>query len=169
MARDSANRTEGARLEGNDEEPVFLDMPGHLLRRCHQIGVAVFLDECRAFELTPLQFSVLDALDRFGEMDQVSLGGVTALDRTTIIVVLNKLEERSLVTRVPSEKDKRAKIAAITESGRQTLRDVMPSVISAQDRMVGPLTARERTQLLSLLRKMADGNNRLSRAPHRLP
>lgn len=151
------------------EEDSFLGMPGHLLRRCHQIGVAVFLDECRAFDLTPLQFSVLSALGGFGPMDQARLGGVTALDRTTIIVVLTKLEERGLVTRVPSEKDKRAKIVAITEAGRRTLADVLPSVREAQKRMLAPLNGRDRAQLLALLRKMADGNNSLSRAPHRLP
>lgn len=150
-------------------EGSFLAMPGHLLRRCHQIGVAVFLDECRAFDLTPLQFSVLSALDGFGPMDQARLGGVTALDRTTVIVVLTKLEERGLVTRVPSKKDKRAKIVAITEAGRRTLADVLPSALEAQKRMLGPLNGREQAQLLTLLRKMAEGNNSLSRAPHKLP
>jgi DNA-binding MarR family transcriptional regulator len=147
----------------------FLAMPGHLLRRCQQIGVAVFLDECSAFDLTPLQFGVLAALDRFGPLDQARLGGVTALDRTTVIVVLTRLEERGLVTRVASDRDRRARIAAITEAGRRTVQDVTPHVLRAQERMLAPLAARERGQFLALLAKMADGNNGLSRAPHRLP
>ncbi|WLE00566.1 MarR family transcriptional regulator (plasmid) [Agrobacterium leguminum] len=151
-------------------KPVdFLSMPGHLLRRCHQIGVAVFLEECRAFELTPLQYSVLAALERFGPMEQVSLGGVTALDRTTVIVVLTKLEEAGMVTRAPSEKDRRAKIVTLSEAGSRMLGEVRPSVIEAQQRMLAPLNMRERDQLLALLKKMAEGNNALSRAPHRLP
>ena len=36
----------------------FENMAGHLLRRCHQIAVAIFLDECAAYDLTPLQFVV---------------------------------------------------------------------------------------------------------------
>lgn len=147
----------------------FLSMPGHLLRRCNQIGVAVFLEECRAFDLTPLQYSALAALKEFGPMDQARLGGVTALDRTTIIVVLSKLEENGLVTRKPSPKDRRAKIVAITAAGQQLLSEVSSSARRAQDVMLGPLTQRERTQLCNLLQKMADGNNKLSRAPHRLP
>jgi MarR family transcriptional regulator, lower aerobic nicotinate degradation pathway regulator len=147
----------------------FLDMPGHLLRRCQQIAVAVFLEECRSFDLTPLQFAILSALDRFGSMDQVTLGGATALDRTTIIVALKKLEERALITRATSEKDKRANIVAITDAGRQTFRAVSPSVLRAQRSMLSPLNARERAQLIALLKKMADGNNSLSRAPHRMP
>lgn len=157
---------------GNDEamaDGKFLAMPGHLLRRCHQISVAIFLDECRAFDLTPLQFGVLSALQGFGPMDQARLGGVTALDRTTVIVVLTKLEERGLITRVASRKDKRAKIVAITEAGRRTLVEVLPSVAEVQKHILAPLNSREQAQLLSLLRKMAEGNNSQSRAPHKLP
>lgn len=167
MAR--AREKVGSAAVTDGAEAGFLDMPGHLLRRCHQIGVAVFLDECRVFELTPLQFSTLAALDSFGPMDQASLGGVTALDRTTVIVVLTKLEERGLIGRARSQKDKRAKIVAITEAGGKLVREVLPSVLSAQDRMLAPLSAGERAQLLALLGKVAEGNNRLSRAPHRLP
>jgi DNA-binding MarR family transcriptional regulator len=157
--------------KGNDraEEMSFLDMPGHLLRRCQQIAVAVFLEECRSFDLTPIQYVALAALERFGPMDQVSLSGVTALDRTTIIVVLKKLEERALVARTTSDRDKRANIVTITDTGRQTVQAALPSVLQAQKSMLSPLNTRERTQLLALLKKMANGNNGLSRAPHRLP
>lgn len=152
-----------------DETDDFLSMPGHLLRRCQQIGVAIFLDECRAFDLTPLQYSTLAALDRFGDLDQVSLGGVTALDRTTIVVVLTKLEERGLTMRSPSSRDKRSKIVAITDVGRALLRQVLPSVRTVQERILAPLSLRERTQLVALLAKVADENNAQSRAPYRLP
>lgn len=162
MSREGAPET----ATGGD---YFLAMPGHLLRRCHQIGVAVFLEECRAFDLTPLQFGALAALERFGAMDQARLGGVTALDRTTIVVVLRRLEERGLITREPSERDKRSKEVAITPAGRALLAEVLPYVRRAQERMVSPLSAREQAQLAALLNKMAEGNNRLSRAPHRLP
>lgn len=147
----------------------FLEMPGHLLRRCHQISVAIFLEECKAFDLTPLQFSCLAALDQFGAMDQASLGGVTALDRTTIIFVLSKLEERSLLTRSQSDRDKRSKIVEITHAGRALVRAVLPYVQQIQERMLEPLSSRERNQLQTLLKKMAEANNRLSRAPHKLP
>jgi len=150
-------------------EADFLSMPGHLLRRCHQISVAIFLEECRAFDLTPLQYGALAALDRFGHMDQASLGGVTALDRTTIVVVLTKLEERGLITRTQSDKDKRSKIVAISEAGRGLLRQALPSVLAVQERILAPLSVRERSQIAALLTRMADENNTLSRAPHRLP
>ena len=78
--------------------------PGHLMRRCQQIAVSVFLDECRPWDLTPLQFAVLAELNRHGPDDQVGLGGALALDRTTISVVVKNLEQRGLVERTVSEK-----------------------------------------------------------------
>ena len=56
---------EGARGHHHPTDDPLLDvftLPGHLLRRCHQIAVAVFLDECRDHDLTPPQFATLAAL-----------------------------------------------------------------------------------------------------------
>ena len=141
--------------------------PGHLMRRCQQIAVSVFLDECRPWDLTPLQFAVLAELNRDGPDDQVGLGGALALDRTTIGVVVKKLEERGLVERSVSEKDRRSKPVSITKKGADLIRDVLPAAEAAQDRMLAPLTASERAQFMRLLGKMANGNNRESRAPLR--
>jgi DNA-binding MarR family transcriptional regulator len=143
-------------------------MPGHLLRRCHQIAVAVFLDECEAFELTPLQFAVLDSLHGKGPQDQVTLGGTVALDRTTISLVLRKLEQRGLVRRAISAQDQRAKIVTITAAGKTLVKTALASVEAAQQRIVAPLDDTEAQQLLQLLGKLASGNNALSRAPEKV-
>ena len=143
-------------------------MAGHLLRRCHQIAVAIFLDECKAFELTPLQFAVLDSLHANGPQDQVTLGGAVALDRTTISLVIGKLEQRELVRREKSALDKRAKIVTITASGKDLADAALRAVQSAQQRIVAPLDDTETGQLLQLLAKLAQGNNSLSRAPEKM-
>lgn len=145
----------------------FADLPGHLLRRCHQIAVAIFLDECSIYDLTPLQFAVLIVLSEQGSQDQVSLGGEIALDRTTITVVVRNLEERGLILRDKSGRDQRSKIVSITAQGQALLNEVLPAVQQAQERIMAPLTSEEGVQLLGLLEKLADGNNALSRAPVR--
>ena len=142
-------------------------MPGYLLRRCHQIAVAIFLDECAAYDLTPLQFAVLDALASNGPQDQVTLGGAAALDRTTVSLVIRKLEQRRLLRRETSEHDQRAKIVTITAAGKYLLAETLAAVQNAQRRIVAPLDEAETGQLLRLLEKLADGNNALSRAPEK--
>lgn len=142
-------------------------MPGHLLRRCQQIAVSLFLTECRAFDLTPLQFTVLATLSQMGPQDQASICGYAALDRTTVGVVVKKLEARGLVRREVSAKDRRSKPISITAAGANLLKAAMPAVEEAQARMLGPLSATEQERFLRYLRKMADGNNSESRAPMR--
>jgi MarR family transcriptional regulator, lower aerobic nicotinate degradation pathway regulator len=145
-----------------------LDMPGHLLRRCHQISVAIFLDECQAFDLTPLQYVTLSALATYGPLDKARIGGVSALDRTTVAVVVKNLGERGFVTTRPSEHDRRAKLIEITAEGRHLLSSVQGKVANAQERTVAPLSLQERAELMRLLRTIADENNLLSRAPRRM-
>lgn len=54
MTGATTDRSGGAKGDDSFEDMSFLDMPGHLLRRCQQIAVAVFLEECRAFDLSPI-------------------------------------------------------------------------------------------------------------------
>lgn len=146
----------------------FEHMVGHLLRRCHQIAVAIFHDECERYDLTPLQFAVLNSLLANGPQDQVTLGGSAALDRTTISLVIRKLELRKLVRREKSGQDQRAKIVSITAAGKYLVAEALAAVEVAQQRIVAPLDDAETAQLLRLLEKLAAGNNTLSRAPEKL-
>ena len=147
----------------------FLETPGHLLRRCHQISVAIFLDECQAFDLTPLQYVTLSALAAHGPMDKATMSGAAALDRTTVAVVVKNLEERGLATTRPSDHDRRAKLIKITAKGLNLVSSAQNEAANAQERTVAPLTQKERTELLRLLGKIAEESNFLSRAPHRAP
>ncbi|MGI9371426.1 MAG: MarR family winged helix-turn-helix transcriptional regulator [Hyphomicrobiales bacterium] len=146
---------------------VHLEMPGHLLRRCHQIAVAIFMEECREHDLTPLQFVTLSALAHHGEIDHATLGGVAALDRTTVAVVVKNLAERRFVDVRQSDEDRRSKLIKLTHEGRSAFERALPKVEAAQHKILAPLSANDQNVLLSLLNKMALGNNDLSRAPVR--
>ena len=93
--------------------------PGNLLRRCHQISVAIFLRKCEAYNLTQLQYILLCALEEKGAIDQITLGGHTALDRNTVAVVVRKLEERGLVTRHRNPEDRRSMLVTLTAEGER--------------------------------------------------
>ncbi|MDJ0947396.1 MAG: MarR family winged helix-turn-helix transcriptional regulator [Alphaproteobacteria bacterium] len=141
------------------------DMPGHLLRRCQQIAVSIFLQECRDLDLTPLQYVVLSALDHHGELDQNRLGGLTALDRSTISTVIGKLESRGLVARRRSKIDRRFNAITCAAAGRDVLHRAQPAVDAAQARILAPLEPDEQARFLAYLKRVADGNNQESRAP----
>ena len=57
--------------------------PGYLFRRMQQIAVAIFVEECRAFDLTPVQYAALIAIHTHPGIDATRLSAVIAFDRST--------------------------------------------------------------------------------------
>lgn len=145
------------------------ELPGHLIRRMHQISVSAFAAEVAAagFDLTPVQFAALSMLEEYPDIDQATLAGLIAYDRVTIGGVINRMETRGLIERTVSEADRRARRLRITDRGAALLRTVRPAVRRAQDVMVGALSVDERDQFMALMQKIAEANNELSRAPLR--
>jgi len=145
------------------------DMPGHLIRRFQQIAVAVFLTEVEqaGFDLTPVQYAALAAISASPGIDQVTLAGLIAYDRTTITGVVDRLVQKGLVVRHASSRDRRARELRITDQGRRTLRAITPAVEAAQRIMLRGLSDKEADELMRLLRKAIVAGNELSRAPLR--
>jgi DNA-binding MarR family transcriptional regulator len=145
------------------------EMPGHLARRFQQIAVAVFLAEVEdaGFDLTPVQYAALATIKANPGLDQVTLAGLIAYDRTTITGVIDRLVQKGLAERRPSIRDRRARELEITDEGRRTLRKITPAVESAQRIMLRGLSTKEGEELMRLLRKAIAAGNELSRAPLR--
>ena len=141
------------------------NFPGNLLRRCHQISVAIFLNKGKPLQVTQLQYIGLAALEERGPLDQSRLGGLTALDRNTTAVVVKKLEARGLVTRERNAQDRRSMLVTLSAQGRDLRRRAEVVAVDTQDELMAPLSAAERETLRGLLQKIADQNNGLSRVP----
>jgi DNA-binding MarR family transcriptional regulator len=140
-------------------------MPGHLIRRCQQIAVALFLDECSGHSLTPVQFAVLCAIADNSGVEQNALAGLVAIDRSTVGNVVSRLEGRTLLMRKPDPADRRLKRVRLTPAGRRLIDEVRPAVERTQDRLLAPLDADERRTFVACLARIADINNDASRAP----
>lgn len=139
--------------------------PGHLVRRAYQISQAIFLDETSELGLTSVQYSALNAIAELPGIDQATLSGLIAFDKTTLVKVLDRLVTKGLITRVRSTEDRRRQVLTATDKGRKLLKDIIPMLDSAQKRILEPLTQEEQTVLLTLLSKLVQVNNSYSRAP----
>jgi MarR family transcriptional regulator, lower aerobic nicotinate degradation pathway regulator len=141
--------------------------PGYLFRRMQQIAVAIFVEECRAYDLTPVQFAALVAIQTHPGIDATRLSAVIAFDRSTLGNVIERLETKQYIERKPSPEDKRIKLLYLTRAGAVLLRQIMPSVERAQARMLQPLKPSDRKLLVALLTQLVDLNNEASRVPLR--
>lgn len=136
----------------------FQHAPGHLIRRAHQTAVAIFMEEAGGFEVTPVQFAILNALmDDPGE-DQVTLAGRVAFDAATSGSVIGRLEAKGWIRREADPLDKRRKLLWVTPEGEKAVQRMKRAVARAQGRILGPLQADEQAQLLVLLGKLVAGH-----------
>lgn len=145
------------------------DFPGHLIRRLQQIAVAVFHSEVEAagFDITPVQFAALSRVGTHPGIDQATLAGLIAYDRTTIAGVVDRLVTKGFLSREISASDRRARVLHMTETGRAALERLTPAVEHAQTVMLSGLDEAETEDFLRLLKKATDAVNDLSRAPLR--
>lgn len=153
----------------NDRMTDIEDMPGHLVRQFQQIAVAVFHTEVgkTGHDLTPVQYAALSKVRANPGIDQITLAGLIAYDRTTITGVVDRLVNKGFLSREVSENDRRARVLHITGEGLAALQTIQPAVLQAQQVMVSGLNEKETAELLRLLKKATSALNEKSRAPLR--
>ncbi|TFF23116.1 MarR family transcriptional regulator [Jiella endophytica] len=136
---------------------VSLAMPGHLIRRLHQVSTLVFHRHVQAagHDITPVQFAALDALAHNPEIDQKGLAELVAKDRATLGTVVERLEQKGLVTRRVSPDDKRARVLALTPEGEALLAKLLPVVIALQKDILPGLDDDEYRQFVALASKVS--------------
>nr|WP_180683318.1 MarR family transcriptional regulator [Tepidicella baoligensis] len=132
----------------------FANAPGHLIRRAHQVSVALFTQEAAAYDVTQVQFAILNALiDRPG-LDQVSLAQAVALDAATSGSVIGRLEAKGWIQRERDTADRRRRLLWVTEAGQAVVAALMVPIARSQDRLMAPLDAQEQVEFKRLLRKV---------------
>ncbi|MBV9395859.1 MAG: MarR family transcriptional regulator [Methylobacteriaceae bacterium] len=143
------------------------DKPGHLIRRAQQIAWALFMAECAPFDITSVQYAALFAVRENPGIDATRLSALVAFDRSTLGLVVERLEAKGLIERSGDPKDKRIKLLHLTLQGRRILREIEPAVERAQKRILAPLKPEQRRQFVNLLSQLVHLNNDLARAPLR--
>ena len=98
-----------------------------------------------------------------GELTQSQVAEHCALDKTTMVVTLDALERTGLAERRPSSSDRRARIVAVTEKGRQAAAAADAIVALTYSDVLAALPEHQREPLLDSLTRLVNG--RLSSPP----
>ncbi|WP_114965463.1 MarR family winged helix-turn-helix transcriptional regulator [Alkalilacustris brevis] len=133
----------------------IFELPGHFIRRLHQISVQAFHARARAagHDLTPVQFVALEAVRTTPGIDQASVAAMIAYDRTTIGGVIDRLVEKGYLKREISPRDRRARVLTLSAAGKRILDEFTPAVLALQADILCGLTEEERRTFLALARK----------------
>lgn len=139
--------------------------PGHLIRRAHQISVAIFLEECAPFDLKLVDCAVLYGVLALPGTDQIGLSRAVAIDRSSTARVVDKLVGRELIERHVSEEDRRVNHLYLTDEGKRIVRKITPVIDEVNARILAPLKPQEQKQFIRYLKTVCEINNDMSRAP----
>jgi DNA-binding MarR family transcriptional regulator len=139
----------------------FKHAPGHLIRRAHQVSIAIFMEETAEFEVTSVQFAILNVLIDTPGLDQVTLAGQVVLDAATSGAVISRLESKCWIRREPDANDRRRKRLWVTPEGEAAALKMKRVVSRVQARLMSPLDGVEQAEFLYLLDKLVAGHQNL--------
>jgi DNA-binding MarR family transcriptional regulator len=120
------------------------------LRRAARAVTQLYDDALRPSGLRVTQFTILQVLERGGEMTQGQLGKKLALDSTTLSRTLRLLEGEGWIASRPGE-DRRERHIGLSRSGEQQLRAAQPHWEKVQERLKASLGQPGWAQLMTTL------------------
>ncbi|WP_439951741.1 MarR family winged helix-turn-helix transcriptional regulator [Nocardia harenae] len=103
-------------------------------------------------------YAVLLGLGAEPTYTQSALARRIGADKTRIIPVLDELQRQGLIRRDPDPADRRVNLVALTDAGRDTRDRVQYDIQLAEESVLAPLSAADRTALLRALRALYEAN-----------
>lgn len=144
------------RGQAHDEIDLGLlpELVGYQLRRAQIQTFQHFATNLGDEDIRPGWFGLLVIVAGNEGLSQVRLARTLGIDSSTMVAMIDRLEERGWIERVRSETDRRSHALHLTEAGQAFVERVTPKVLIHDAAVTANLSAEEAKQLLSLLRKM---------------
>jgi DNA-binding MarR family transcriptional regulator len=139
------------------QTPFRLDMhPFFWFGRIFGLRNRVLNREMRPFGLDYQRMKVLACLKEYPGCSMQQLSDLTVVDRTSLTHTVQLLVKKGLVHRESRETDRRSVVLALTAGGQKAYRKIAPMILKLNARSMAGFTEREKTELLSQLRRIVD-------------
>ncbi len=123
-----------------------------------QLGVQIaedFVHRLEPFGVDPRSYAVLKALLEDDGRSQRELSTQLGLHRNVMVTVVDKLESKGLVKRMPHPGDRRAFAVTLTGKARELLPALDEQGRAQEDEITETMTTGEREQVLQYLQRMS--------------
>jgi DNA-binding MarR family transcriptional regulator len=107
------------------------------------------------FGIEPRQFALLNQVELREGMSQQAIADSIGIPKSRMVAIVDALEKRDLVER--RRGDRRTHAIYLTDRGNELLRQTRRAAMEHDADLTGGLSTKEREQLVTLLRKLADG------------
>ncbi|MER6436033.1 MarR family transcriptional regulator [Streptomyces sp. NPDC001185] len=112
--------------------------------------------------LTMWEYIVLDRLSRRPAPNQLTLAREIKHDKTRLIKLLDRLQQRALIDRQRDASDRRSQTVSITSEGRALHATARAAIREMEDEFLAVLEPDERRSLLAILPRLAPQNHHSS-------
>ncbi len=139
------------------DKGVVFDSREHicfLLGRAFRNVVSACVEEFAAYGITPALFIVLMHLEGFQSDSQVRLSQKTGIDRTTIVGIVDRLEQKGLVARTKAVEDRRVRQVVLTDYGLELKNHLFIAAERVRSRLMTKISPREYADLVRLLTRL---------------
>lgn len=144
--------------EGAEREPLpegLTRYTGFLVAKAHQRLWTLFGDECKKLGMDVPCGGVLWILEEEGSMSQQQLGRRLRIDRTTMVKMVDQLEEHKLARRKDHPEDRRVYLVEITPAGRKALASLQKVADQMEKKLLIGFTEEERMLIRRALLTLA--------------
>ena len=105
-------------------------------------------------EISPPQYGALILINVNPGISQSAIASALRFDRSTLVQIIDRLEERGLVVREVSASDRRSHALKMTAEGETVLSDLKRRVRDHEAHITRELTADEKQTLITLLDRL---------------
>lgn len=124
---------------------------GYNVKRAYIAIQTDFLAVLEEFGLRATTFSALTLIVAEPDMTQSQLAAALSIERSGVVLIVDELEGRDLITRNKVPRDRRTYALRATLAGVQLQAKAVAKVAAHEDRMLGALGPAERAELLRML------------------
>jgi DNA-binding MarR family transcriptional regulator len=155
MSRPSAPSRTAAACAVEEIDASFLEsLIGYNARRAALAAIDRFLDGMAPFQLKPVDFSVLSLIHHNPGITSRQLCASLGLLPPNLVGMLNALEKRELLLRMPHPRDGRAMGLHLTAGGEKLMRDAEKTAATLEAQVGAHLSPGEVQTLIRLLKKV---------------
>ncbi|WP_272151523.1 MarR family winged helix-turn-helix transcriptional regulator [Tenacibaculum aiptasiae] len=106
--------------------------------------------------LTKIQWVLLKKLEEKNGVPQQELAFLTGRDKTSLTRLINTMEKKSLVARIPSKSDRRINHIHLTKKGEELLKETMPIMDNFVTSLQENISEKEITDTINVIKKVQE-------------
>lgn len=140
-------QTGPARNAAQPSDALLRRFTGYRMKRAYLMVEAEVTAALNPHDLRLTAFSALGIIIENPGLTQTALASALSIERSSVVVIVDTLEDRELITRNSVEGDRRTYALVATLRGRRLFEQIAKDIEAREARMLAGLTGEQRTAL----------------------